>query len=137
MVHCSSLTIATPGRTMVDITQSVDELVRASGIKEGLCHIFVHHTSASLTITENADPDVLSDLEGFFKRSVPDGDPCYAHRSEGPDDMSSHIRNILTQTFLMVPVREGHISLGRWQGLFLWEHRDTPHQRRISVTVMA
>lgn len=136
MVHCATLMVPTPGRVMVDLTRRVDEVVRASGMVDGLCHIFVHHTSASLTINENADPDVLRDLEAYFRRLVPDGDPRYTHNSEGPDDMSSHIRAALTQTDLMVPVREGRLALGTWQGIILWEHRDTPHQRRISVTVI-
>ncbi len=136
MVKCAGITVSTPGRVMVDITGRVDEIVRGSGVSDGICHVFVHHTSASLTINEKADPDVIRDLETYFERLVPDGHEMYRHRSEGPDDMSSHIRCALTESSVVVPVRNGALSLGTWQGVFLWEHRETPHQRRISVTVL-
>ena len=126
----------TPGRGTTDITRRVQEAVRDTGIQQGLCTVFVHHTSASLIITENADTDVQRDLDTYFARLVPDGDPLYLHSAEGPDDMPSHIRSVLTQTSLNIPVREGRCDLGTWQGIFLWEHRTRSHRRRITVSVM-
>ena len=126
----------TPGRGTTDITRRVQEAVRDTGIKQGLCTVFVHHTSASLIITENADTDVQRDLDTYFARLVPDGDPLYLHSAEGPDDMPSHIRSVLTQTSLNIPVREGRCDLGTWQGIFLWEHKTRSHRRRITVSVM-
>jgi secondary thiamine-phosphate synthase enzyme len=123
-------------RGLHDITTEVSAVVAASGVRVGLCHVFVQHTSASLTIQENADPDVLVDLEGWFARAVPDGDPRYRHRDEGPDDMSAHIRSALTQTSLWVPIDDGRLALGTWQGLYLYEHRTAPHQRRIVISIL-
>lgn len=124
-------------RGLHDITAAVDAVVGRSGVQAGLCHVFVQHTSASLTIQENADRDVLHDLEGWFARAVPDGDPRYRHRDEGPDDMSAHIRSALTQTSLWVPVEQGRLALGTWQGLYLYEHRTQPHRRRVIVTILS
>ena len=107
-----------------------------SGITNGLCHVFVHHTSASLMFCENADPSVRRDLETFMSRIAPDGDPVYEHASEGPDDMPAHIRSVLTQTEITLPVENGRPNLGTWQGLYLWEHRHQPHRRKITVTVV-
>jgi len=101
----------------------------------GLCHIFIMHTSASLAITENADPRVHNDLENFLARLVPDGDPLYTHTSEGDDDMPAHIRTILTDSALTVPITEARLALGIWQGIYLWEHRSRPHERRIVLTI--
>jgi len=131
--------IELPARTrgLHDITGEVAGVVAADGAESGLCHVFVQHTSASLTIQENADPDVLADLADWFAAAAPDGDPAYRHRDEGPDDMSAHIRSALTQTSLWVPVGGGKLMLGRWQGLFLFEHRTHPHARRIVVTILA
>ena len=119
-----------------EITRQVQQVVERSGVDEGLCHVFIHHTSASLIVCENADPTVRRDLESYAARLAPDGDPSYVHDSEGPDDMSAHIRSILTLTSLTIPVDSGRCDLGTWQGIFLWEHRTSPHRRRITVTVV-
>lgn len=136
MPHQSILDFSTQGRGTRSITAAVAQAVAASGVKTGLAHIFVQHTSCSLTITENADPDVRRDLETILARLAPDGDPAYRHDLEGPDDMSAHARSILTSTGLTVPVGAGRLLLGTWQGIFLWEHRTSPQQRRVVVTVM-
>ncbi len=127
--------IETRGRGTYDITRQVQGSVRESGIATGLCHLFIRHTSASLILCENADPDVRRDLETFMLRIVPDGDPEYVHTAEGPDDMPAHVRSILTQTDLNIPVRSGACALGTWQGIYLWEHRHAPHRRTVIVTV--
>ena len=126
----------TAGRGFLDIGAEVQAAVGESGVVSGLCHLFIRHTSASLLVTENADPDVRRDLERFISRLAPDGDPAYAHSMEGPDDMPAHIRSVLTATELTVPVREGRLALGTWQGIYLWEHRTRPHHRRVDVTVI-
>ena len=131
----TTLIVETPGRALIDITDQVAADVRSSGVTTGLCHLFILHTSASLLITENADPDVLSDLETVFADLAPDGDPRYRHTAEGPDDMSAHIRSALTQTELTIPIEDGRLKLGTWQGLYLWEHRARAHTRRVVVTV--
>ena len=131
-----TLTIRTRGRGTTEITREVQDAVHATGISDGLCTIFIHHTSASLTINENADPDVQRDLEAFLSRLVPDGDPLYVHTMEGPDDMPAHVRAALTQTSLSIPVSDGRCALGTWQGVFLWEHRHRAHQRRVTITVV-
>jgi secondary thiamine-phosphate synthase enzyme len=109
--------------------------VRESGIRTGLAHVFLHHTSASLIISENADPAVRRDLERFLSRLVPDGDPAFEHDAEGPDDMPAHVRATLTSVELSIPVTEGRLGLGTWQGVYLYEHRTSPHRRRLTVTV--
>ena len=129
------LVIETRGRGSVDITAQVAAAVEASDIDDGLCHLFIRHTSASLMVNENADPAVLSDLETFMRDLVPDGDPRFRHTAEGPDDMPAHIRSVLTQTDLSIPVRGGRLALGTWQGIYLWEHRLTPHSRIVFVSV--
>lgn len=131
------LEIETRGRGTFEITAEVQRAVRESGIDEGLCTVFVHHTSASLIICENADPSVRRDLDAFFARLVPDGDPLYTHTAEGPDDMPSHVRSILTQPSIGIPVDSGRCDLGTWQGIYLYEHRTRPHRRRVSVVVVA
>lgn len=131
----TDLTIETSGRSLIDITGRINSVVADSSVATGLCHVFIHHTSASLIINENADPDVQTDLETFLSDLVSDGDPRFVHTAEGPDDMSAHIRSALTQTSLTVPVSKGCLALGTWQGVFLWEHRHRPHQRRLTVTV--
>jgi secondary thiamine-phosphate synthase enzyme len=128
--------ISTPGRCSLDITESVARVVADSGVQVGIAHVFVQHTSCSLTITENADPDVRRDLETIMARLAPDGDPAYKHDLEGPDDMSAHARSVLTDTGLMVPVGGGRLLLGTWQGIFLWEHRTSPQRRSVVVTVL-
>lgn len=136
MFHQDSFTVATRGRGTYEITDRVQEVVRGAGVRQGLCHVFVHHTSASLIVCENADPSVRRDLERFFARLVPDGDPIFEHTLEGDDDMPAHVRSILTQPSIAVPVRDGVCDLGTWQGLFLWEHRAAPHRRRVTVSVL-
>lgn len=127
--------IRTAGRELRDVTREVEGVVARSGIRTGLCHVFIRHTSASLLINENADPDVLADLETFFADLVPDGDRRFRHRAEGPDDMAAHVRCALTQTELSIPVSDGGLVLGTWQGIFLWEHRHRPHERRLVISV--
>lgn len=136
MAYQQHISIETGGRGARDITEAVDAVVRSSGVDTGLCHVFVQHTSCSLTITENADPDVRRDLETVFARLAPDGDPAYVHDLEGPDDMAAHARSVLTDTGLTVPVGRGRLLLGTWQGIFLWEHRTARHRRNIVVTVI-
>jgi secondary thiamine-phosphate synthase enzyme len=130
-----SISIATDGRATIEITGEIDRLVRGSGIGCGLCHVFIHHTSASLMVTENADGNVRRDLENYLSRLVTDGDPAYLHDQEGADDMAAHIRSVLTQTEMTLPIRDGGLALGTWQGLFLWEHRYHPHRRRLTITL--
>lgn len=127
--------LATRGRGSTNITDEVERVVAASGIRTGLCHVFVAHTSASLMLCENADPSVRRDLEAFLARLIVDGDPLFEHRSEGPDDMAAHLRTILTHSDLTLPVREGRCALGIWQGIFLLEHRTRAYQRQVTVTV--
>lgn len=122
-------------RGLHDLTSRVEAVVAQSGVRTGLCHVFLQHTSASLIIQENADPRVLADLDAWFSRVVPDGDPRWTHTDEGPDDMPSHVRAALTQPSLLVPVMEGALALGTWQALYLFEHRLAPHRRRLIVTV--
>ena len=134
-MSAEQLEVATRGRGLVDIGAQVQAVVARSGVATGLCNIFCHHTSASLLITENADPEVHRDLERFFARLVPDGDPLFRHTDEGPDDMPGHVRSALTQTSLGVPVRAGRCDLGTWQGIYVYEHRHAPHRRRVTVTI--
>ena len=130
-----TLSIRTRGRGTYELSAQVADAVRRSGVKTGLCHVFVQHTSASLMLCENADPAVRRDLEAFMSRTVPDGDPDFQHTSEGPDDMPAHIRTVLTHSSLSIPVQGGRCALGTWQGVYLWEHRQAPHRRHVSVTV--
>lgn len=134
-MHREILHLPGRGRGLHDVTTAVAGVVGRAGVQTGLCHLFVQHTSASLLIQENADPTVLRDLEAFFRRLVPDGDPVFRHVMEGPDDMAAHVRSALTATSLLVPVADGGLALGTWQGIYLWEHRTRPHSRRIVVTV--
>ncbi len=136
MIYRQTISLMTSGRGLVDITSRVADLVDRSELRTGICHVFVHHTSASLIIQENADPDVCHDLNAFFEKLVPDGDPLFRHRAEGPDDMSAHIRSVFPGTQISIPVDSGRLDLGTWQGLYLWEHRAAPHQRRATVTVI-
>jgi secondary thiamine-phosphate synthase enzyme len=131
--HLATLNLRTPGRGLLEVTSEVRCSVAASGIREGLLTLFLRHTSASLLIQENADPDVLADLERFFARLVRDGDPLFRHRCEGPDDMPAHVRSALTATQLAIPVLGGELALGTWQGIYLWEHRLGGHLREIVV----
>lgn len=136
MAHQTILEIQTQGRGTRDITAAVAEAVRASGLQCGLAHLFAQHTSCSLLITENADPDVRRDLETVLGRLAPDGDPAYRHDAEGPDDMAAHVRNMLTGSGLSVPVGGGRLLLGTWQGIYLYEHRSAPHRRRVVLTIL-
>ena len=136
MSHQTTLSFTTRGRSTLDITARAAEVVRAAGVTVGLCHVFVQHTSCALMITENADPDVRRDLETIFGRLAPDGDPAYRHDLEGDDDMAAHGCSVLSDTGLTVPVGGGRLLLGTWQGIFLWEHRQGSHSRRVVVTVL-
>ena len=135
MSHREKLAVQTRGRGTYEITDEVQRAVRESGVDEGLCTVFVHHTSASLIICENADPSVRRDLDAFFLRLVPDGDRLFTHTAEGPDDMPSHVRSILTQASIGIPVEAGRADLGTWQGVYLYEHRTHGHRRRVTVVV--
>jgi secondary thiamine-phosphate synthase enzyme len=137
MVHTETVSIATEGRGTYDITARVQAVVRAASIDAGLCTVFVHHTSASLIVCENADPDVRRDLDAFFLRLVPDGDSLFVHTAEGPDDMPAHVRSVLTQTSLGIPVANSRCDLGTWQGVYLWEHRTHAHRRRVVVMIQS
>jgi secondary thiamine-phosphate synthase enzyme len=130
------LEFSTSGRGTRNITDAVAKAVGESGVQCGLAHVFVQHTSCSLTITENADPDVRRDLETIMGRLAPDGDPDYRHDTEGPDDMAAHARSVLTDSGLTVPVGGGRLLLGTWQGIFLWEHRSAAQRRCVVVTVL-
>jgi secondary thiamine-phosphate synthase enzyme len=130
------LSLTTKGRSITDITTAIDQRLKQHQIKQGLCNIFLKHTSASLILCENTDPDVHYDLEQFMQRLVIDGDPDYRHDAEGPDDMPAHIRSVLTQNSISIPVNEGQLALGTWQGLYLWEHRIKDHHRQLIISIM-
>ena len=130
------LIISTRGRGFHEITDAVEKCVGDSGLKTGLSTIHLQHTSASLLIQENADPEVRRDLERFFSRLAPDGDPLFQHTSEGDDDMPAHVRTALTTVNLSVPIANGRLALGTWQGIYLWEHRHEPHRRRVIVHLL-
>lgn len=130
-----TITVRTPGRGLHLITREVAELVRESGLAEGLCTLFIRHTSASLLIQENADPAVRVDLAAWMEKLAPENDPGYTHTEEGPDDMPSHLRCAVTNTSLSIPIVGGVLALGRWQGIYLWEHRRAPHRRELVVHV--
>jgi secondary thiamine-phosphate synthase enzyme len=134
--HAETLTISTSGRGTFLVTDEVARVVRAAEIGAGLCNVFIHHTSASLIVCENADPEVRGDLERFARRLVPDGDPIFQHTDEGPDDMPAHVRSILTQSSLCLPVAGGSLALGTWQGIYVWEHRLRAHRRQVTVSVL-
>jgi secondary thiamine-phosphate synthase enzyme len=130
-----TLSFRTRGRGLHDITREVSALVAEAGLREGLCTVFIQHTSASLVVQENADPSARRDLEAAFDRLVRDGDPLYTHTAEGPDDMPSHVRAALTATSIAIPIADGRLALGTWQGIFLFEHRQKPHSRSLVVHV--
>ncbi len=130
------ITIGTRGKGLTDCTGQIVSWLRDCGINRGLLNIFIRHTSASLMLQENADPDVLTDLETFFHRLVPEDSRNYRHTAEGPDDMPAHIRSALTQSQLTIPVDDGSLLLGTWQGIYLYEHRRHPHQRQIVLTLI-
>lgn len=129
------LTISTHSQGPTEITGGVEKAVHESGVETGLCVVFVQHTSASLVIQENADPSARRDIQDFLSRLAPEGDPHYTHTSEGPDDMPSHLRSVLTNVSITVPVAGGRLALGTWQGIYLWEHRSRDHSRRVLVHV--
>lgn len=131
MIRC--ITIKTPGQGLHLI--ALEHLVREAGVIQGLCTVFIRHTSASLLIQENADPSARRDLEAWLSRLVPENDPLYTHNDEGPDDMPAHVKAALTQTSLSIPILDGSLALGRWQGVYLWEHRRRPHDREIVVHI--
>ena len=128
--------VQTRGRGFHEITPEVEYFVKESGIRSGLLTLHLMHTSASLLVQENADPDVRTDLEAFFKRLVVDGDRLFVHTTEGPDDMPAHIRAALTTVSVTIPIREGGPALGTWQGVYIWEHRTSPHRRRVVAHVI-
>ena len=134
--HTAAFTIATRGRGTSEITEEVARVVRASGVQTGTATVFIRHTSASLIIYENADPSARTDLHAFFERLVPEDADYFVHTAEGPDDMPSHLRMVLTRTSEVVPVALGRMQLGTWQGIFLFEHRRAPHRRDVVVAVV-
>jgi secondary thiamine-phosphate synthase enzyme len=131
-----SIGVRTRGPGLVDCTDQIATFVGESGIAEGLLTLFIRHTSASLLVQENADPDVLLDLETFMRRSVSRDTALYRHTTEGPDDMPAHIRSALTQTTLSIPVRKGEMALGTWQAIYVFEHRDRPHSRELALHII-
>lgn len=134
--HLSTLTVRTSGRSLIEITDQAGAAVAESGITNGLLTLFIRHTSASLLVQENADPEVRADLERFFARLVKDGDPLFRHREEGEDDMPAHVRAALTAVQLSIPVMAGRLALGTWQGIYLWEHRLRGHRREVLAQVI-
>ena len=132
----TELVVGTRGRGLLEITSEVEAFVRQAAVRTGLVTLHLRHTSASLLIQENADPDVRADLERFFSRLVPDGDPIFEHVAEGEDDMSAHVRTALTAVNLSIPVVDGQMALGTWQGIYVWEHRTHSHRRRVAVHVL-
>jgi len=131
----AEIEIATRGRGFHELTADVAAQVRGSAIRIGICQLFLRHTSASLCITENADPEVHRDLERFAQRLAPDGDPLFSHDAEGPDDMPAHVRSLIVGYQLTVPIRDGNLALGTWQGIYLWEHRTEAMRRQLIVTL--
>ncbi len=135
MVVSETLVISTPGRGFTPLQAALDRAL-ADHRLSGLCHLFLQHTSASLLLTENADPQVHRDLEAWMRAHIPDGDPIYGHTAEGPDDMPAHVRNAVIGHALTLPLRRGRLALGTWQGVFLWEHRHAPQTRRLLLTLL-
>jgi secondary thiamine-phosphate synthase enzyme len=136
MIEHKTLEFRTRGRGTTEITHEVTRAVAATGIRKGLCTVFLRHTSASLVLCENADPDVRRDLETILARLAPDGDPAYRHDTEGADDMAAHARSVLTAASFTIPVADGPLMLGTWQGLYLYEHRRAAHSRSVVVTIL-
>jgi secondary thiamine-phosphate synthase enzyme len=134
--HTVRFSVQTRGKGTYEITEAVERVVRESGVATGTATVFVQHTSASLVIYENADPSARVDLHAFFERLVPEGSDYFVHTDEGPDDMPSHLRMVLTRTSEVVPLAQGRLQLGTWQGIFLFEHRRQPHRRNVVVTVL-
>jgi secondary thiamine-phosphate synthase enzyme len=136
MLSQMKLRFSTTGRGTYNITEQIEDAINKSGTQAGICHIFIQHTSASLILCENADRTVREDLDAYMAKLVKDGDSMFKHKDEGPDDMAAHIRTILTQSSLSIPIHKGKCDLGMWQGVFLWEHRTSPHKRNIAVTIL-
>lgn len=136
MFHRDELVIETSARGTYDLTSQIAHVVARSPVRDGVATLFIHHTSASLIICENADPSVRRDLEAFAARLVPDGDPLFEHTDEGDDDMPAHVRSVLTQTSIGIPIADKKMSLGTWQGIYLWEHRKAPHRRRVTIAIL-
>lgn len=134
-IYQKALDFRTKKRGTVDITDAVEDVVQSAACHIGLCNVFIQHTSASLILCENADPTVRKDLERFMQRFIADGDPIFKHTAEGPDDMPAHLRTVLTQTSLSIPIQNHQLLLGTWQGIYLWEHRTGKFRRRVIVTV--
>ncbi len=134
-VYSKKLEFDTNRKGLHEITRQVREVVSSSPVGDGMCNVFICHTSASLCIQENADPTARQDLEAFFERLVPPDQPYFRHTAEGPDDMPSHIKSALTEVSLNVPVQSGKLALGTWQGIYLFEHREQPHRRKLVVSV--
>ncbi len=133
--HQTDVSISTSGRGAIDISRNVNQCVMDSGVRTGLAHVFLQHTSASMMLCENSDPTVLVDMETILSRLAPDGDPAYQHDYEGDDDMAAHVRSVLTSNDITLPISDGRLNLGTWQGLFLFEHRYHPHRRRVVLTL--
>jgi secondary thiamine-phosphate synthase enzyme len=136
MTRQAVIRIQTRSRAFETITQEVARVVDDAGVQTGICHVFIRHTSASVMITENADSAVRRDLEGFMQRIAPDGSPEYEHDTEGPDDMPAHIRTVLSGSSVTVPIVDGRLGLGTWQGIYVWEHRTQRHTREVVVTIV-
>lgn len=134
-MYQKQLTVATRARATHEVTEAVERALADSGVATGLAHVFLHHTSASLMLCENVDPDVRDDLERFFSALVADGDPMFQHRSEGDDDMSAHVRTVITHSDLTIPVTDGCLALGRYQGIYVWEHRYRGYSRQLTITI--
>lgn len=134
--HMERITVATKGRSLVDVTSRVTSALATSGLDRGIVNVFVRHTSASVIVQENADPAVLRDMERFFSRLVPDGDSMFEHDAEGPDDMPAHVRSALTATQITVPFADGELLLGTWQAIYLFEHRTASHRREVVLHVL-
>ena len=132
----TSLAFDTRGRGLLEITRPVTEWTQSSEMQDGLLTLFIRHTSASLLIQENADPDVRGDLDRFLAQLVPDGDALYRHRDEGPDDMPAHVRATLTAVQISIPLAGGRLALGTWQGIYVWEHRLRPHRREVALHLL-
>ena len=130
-----TLSVNTNGRGSYNVTSEIQKIIRDENISIGMCNIFVQHTSASLMLCENADPQVRDDLETFMAKLAPDGDPMFLHTDEGPDDMSAHVRTVLTASSLSIPITEGRCALGLWQGIYLWEHRTSNFNRKLIITI--
>ncbi len=134
--HTAKFTVGTKGKNTTEVTGEVARIVRASGVKSGTATVFIQHTSASLVIYENADPSARADLHAFFERLVPEGEDYYIHTAEGDDDTTSHLRMILTRTSETIPIVDGALALGTWQGIFVFEHRRAPHRRTLVVAIV-